>query len=55
MVEADLAIRFVSRSCGQPVSVTAKEKAGAVEHPQVFDRAGLLVDEPSGCAGMLFV
>jgi hypothetical protein len=27
---------------------TSKKKAGAVEHPEVFDRAGLLVNEPPG-------
>jgi hypothetical protein len=31
------------------------KKADVAEHPEVFDHAGLLVDEPSSDAGMLFI
>jgi hypothetical protein len=33
------------------------KKADVAEHPdqEVFDHAGLLYNEPSSCAGMLFV
>jgi hypothetical protein len=31
-------------------STAKKKKAGVVEHPEVFDHAGLLVNEPPGTA-----
>jgi hypothetical protein len=31
------------------------KKADVAEHPEVFDHAGLLVDEPSSYAGVLFI
>jgi len=31
------------------------EKADVVEHPEVFDHVGLLVNEPPGIAGVPFV
>src|SRR5271165_5876792 len=34
---------------------TAKEKADVAEHPQGFDHVGLLVNEPPGPAGLLFI
>ena len=34
---------------------TAKEKADVVDHPQGFDRVGLLVSEPPGQAGLPLV
>jgi hypothetical protein len=42
--------------CIGPVPATAGEKkAGEVEDPQAFDRAGLLFDGPPGMAGLPFV
>ena len=32
-----------------------KKKAGVVEHPEVFDHAGLLVNGPPGNAGVPFI
>jgi hypothetical protein len=32
-----------------------KKKADEVEHPGVFDRVGLLVNEPPGQAGLPFI
>jgi hypothetical protein len=32
-----------------------KKKADVAEHPEVFDHVGLLVNEPSSAAGMLFI
>jgi len=32
-----------------------QKKTGVVEHPQVFDHAGLLIDGPPGMAGLPFV
>ncbi len=29
-----------------------QKKTGVVEHPQAFDHAGLLVNEPPGAAGL---
>jgi len=31
------------------------KKADVAEHPEVFDDVGLLVNEPSSYAGMLFI
>jgi hypothetical protein len=31
------------------------KKADVAEHPEVFDHVGLLVNEPTSYAGMLFV
>jgi len=31
------------------------KKADVAEHPEVFDHVGLLVNEPSSYAGMLFI
>jgi hypothetical protein len=31
------------------------KKADVAEHPKVFDRVGLLVNEPSSSAGLLLV
>jgi len=31
------------------------KKAHVAEHPEVFDHVGLLVNEPTSYAGMLFV
>jgi hypothetical protein len=31
------------------------KKADVAEHPQVFDRVGLLVNEPPGTAELLFI
>jgi hypothetical protein len=33
----------------------AKKKADVAEHPEVFGRDGLLVNEPPGSAGLPFV
>jgi hypothetical protein len=32
-----------------------KKKAGVVEHPEVFDHAGLLINGPPGKAGVPFI
>jgi hypothetical protein len=32
-----------------------KKKAGMVEHPEVFDQAGLLVNEPPDKIGVPFI
>jgi hypothetical protein len=32
-----------------------KKKTGVVEYPEVFDHAGLLVNEPPGKAGLPFI
>ena len=34
---------------------TQTKKADVAEHPEVFNHVGLLVNEPSSYAGMLFV
>ena len=31
------------------------KKADVAEHPKVFDHVGLLVNEPPGTAGLLFI
>jgi len=33
----------------------AKKKADVVEHPEVFDHVGLLVNKPPGTAGLPFI
>ncbi len=33
----------------------AKKKADVVEHPEVFDHVGLLVNEPPKRTGLLFI
>jgi hypothetical protein len=38
-----------------PFSPQETKKADVAEHPEVFDHAGLLGDEPSSYAGMLLV
>jgi len=32
-----------------------QKKADVVEHPEVFDHVGLLVNEPPGTAGLPFI
>jgi hypothetical protein len=32
-----------------------RKEAGVLEHAQVFDHAGVLIDEPPGMAGLPFV
>jgi len=32
-----------------------RKKADVAEHPEVFDHVGLLVNEPPGTAGLLFI
>ena len=36
-------------------AIASQKKAGVVEHPRVFDHAGLLCDEPPSVAGLPFV
>jgi hypothetical protein len=43
-----LVAAFVSRQRKQ-------KKADVGEHPEVFDRVGLLVNKPPGTAGLLFI
>jgi hypothetical protein len=38
-----------------PSLLWSKKKADVVEHPRVFDHVGLLVIEPPGKAGLLFI
>jgi hypothetical protein len=49
-----MVIEFVSdgRHRAAPPQV---KKADVVAHPEVFDHAGLLVNEPPGTAGLLFI
>jgi hypothetical protein len=37
------------------VSRHQKKKTDVAEHPEVFDHVGLLVNEPSGTAELLFI
>ena len=46
--------RFVPGDRGPSRAATSK-KADMVEHPEVFDHAGLLVNEPPGIAGLPFI
>lgn len=39
---------------GLPVIATANKKADVTEHPRAFDHVGLLRNEPTGTAGLLF-
>jgi hypothetical protein len=43
MLELDLSMGFVP-----PVGAASEKKADVVEHLEVFDRVGLLYDEPLG-------
>jgi hypothetical protein len=39
-----------------PTSSNIKnKKADAAEHPEMFDHIGLLANEPTGIAGLLFI
>ena len=38
-----------------PTWLESEKKTGVVEYPQVFDHAGLLVNEPPGQAGLPFI
>jgi hypothetical protein len=35
--------------------LTRTKKADVAEHPEVFDHVGLLINEPPGRAGLLFI
>jgi hypothetical protein len=35
--------------------VTESKKTDVVEHPELFDHVGLLVNEPPGTAGLPFI
>jgi hypothetical protein len=37
------------------MSIRPIKKADVAEHPEVFDHVGLLVNEPSSFAGLLFI
>jgi hypothetical protein len=39
----------------EPLGSAKQKKTGMVEHPLVFDHAGLLANEPPGKAGLLFI
>jgi hypothetical protein len=41
--------------CGASPVPSQTKKADVAEHPAVFDHVGLLVNEPSSYAGMLFI
>jgi hypothetical protein len=43
-----------SAGCDHPAPAETK-KADVVEHPEVFDYVGLLVNEPPGTAGLPFI
>jgi hypothetical protein len=45
--------RFVPRECDR--FWPTQKKAGVVEHPEVFDHAGLLINGPPGKAGVPFI
>jgi hypothetical protein len=42
-------------TAGRPAPLRANKKADVVEHREVFDHVGLLVNEPPGRAGLPFV
>jgi hypothetical protein len=43
-----------SAGCDHPTPLKPK-KTDVVEHPEVFDHVGLLVNEPPGAAGLPFI
>jgi hypothetical protein len=48
--------RFVFSSGPDPfLGLHREKKADVVEYPEVFDHVGLLVNEPPGTAGLLFI
>ena len=51
--EPDLSIGSLVVKCDH--RWPTQKKAGVVEHPEVFDHAGLLVNGPAGKAGLPFV
>jgi hypothetical protein len=57
MVELDLSIVFIIvhilGGCHR-FARPSEKKAGVVEHPEVFDHAGILVNGPPGPAGLPF-
>ncbi len=52
-----LSERFLLGAASREPNHTAasQKKADVVEHPQVFDHVGLLVNGPSGTAGLPFI
>jgi len=55
MFKSRLSIEFVTGDRRPPPVASGEKKADVVEHPQVFDHVGLLVDGPPGGAGLPFV
>jgi hypothetical protein len=50
-----LSIGFVAGDRRPSLVASGEKKADVVEHPEVFDHVGLLVDGPPGGAGLPFV
>jgi hypothetical protein len=48
-------IHFVHQVLIPPQPREPNKKADMAEHPKVFHHVGLLVNEPSGSAGLLFI
>jgi hypothetical protein len=55
IIELDLSIRFVLGGLQSSRTTDSEKKAGVVEHPWVFDHAGLLVIGPPGSSGLPFI
>jgi hypothetical protein len=49
------ALEFTSLGCLYYPARQQTKKADVAEHPEVFDHVGLLVNEPSSYAVMLFI
>ena len=59
IAEPLMRIRYSDEAC-RPANLlrtfrVTKKKADVSEHPEVFDHVGLLVNEPPGTAGLLFI
>lgn len=55
MFKSRLSIGFVAGERRPSLVASGKKKADVVEHPEVFDHVGLLVDGPPGGTGLPFV
>jgi hypothetical protein len=47
-------LHLSQRNCSS-LFATGNKKAEVVEHPEVFDHVGLLINEPPGTAGLPFI
>ena len=55
MFKSRLSIGFVAGDRRPCLVASGEKKADVVEHPEVFDHVGLLVNGPPGGAGLPFV